>query len=328
MAAIVAASLLTFAHFARADEARATAQLSYDVSADIRGCADEAMLRRRIAERLGYDFVSNDAGARLRANIREEGQELRATFSLDDASGIRKGERTLSAGKDECDELSSTMALSIAILLDPHSVLGPVAPPPPSPPPPPTTLIVSAPEPSPFDSETPLPSPTLDDPDKTTIRLGGGPITSVGVGPGPALGATVVVGVARGPWSADFEGRADLPSSTARDDGTQVTSSVLVGQLVPCGRVGVLRLCLLVAAGAMNARGTGAGAPETASKFYAASGIRVAAELPLATRLLLRVHPDLWAPLTPTSLAVARSTLWTTPPLALSFGADLLAQFP
>jgi hypothetical protein len=84
-------------------------------------CPDEQALRDAVGARLGYEPFALDAPSLIVVAFRREGAKLLATVQMQDAAGIVKGERTLSSGQGDCDELASTTALTISILLDPRS---------------------------------------------------------------------------------------------------------------------------------------------------------------------------------------------------------------
>lgn len=300
---------------ARADPAGA--RLDYRASEEATACGDEGRLRSAVTERLGTDPFRADAAAIVHVSVTRAPDAFVARVLYEDDATGHRGERTIESPDGGCAELTSTLALTIAIMLDPHSqTTAAKAPPPPEPPPepPPDRAEVAPAKPAPAE--------------RTAFRFGGGGVLSAGAGPAPAFGVTAFAGAGRGPWSIDLEGRADLRSSLEGRDGTSVGSSLLIGLLAPCRHVKRIRLCVLAAAGALHGDGRGAGAPDRDSTFYAAAGVRVGAELPIVAPLDLRLHLDPMATLTPTSLAVAGTTLWSTPPVSVAVGLDLLGVIP
>lgn len=88
-------------------------------------CPDEQALRDAVGARLGYEPFAPDAPSLVVVAFRREGATLLATVQMQDAAGAVKGERTLASKHGDCEELASTTALTISILLDPRSAAAP-----------------------------------------------------------------------------------------------------------------------------------------------------------------------------------------------------------
>lgn len=314
------------------DPHRASASLAYS-SPDDADCPSRDDVAGRVQERLGYLPFSDDATAKVDVTIMRSDGGFAARVTLDDPKDGRRGERELHA--NACRELSEAMTLTIALMLDPRSLTR--AEPkhdgerPPEREPKPTgatTKARPAPwnEPDPFAPEKPRPVPPR--PKPWRLRFGAGVVGSVNAGPGPTAGLEAMVGIERGAFVLDLEGRADLPSTKDDGQGRAVSASLLVGTIAPCLKMRRLGLCALAQLGALNAEGIGAGLPEMDTAFYAAAGIRPFIELPIVEQWLVRFHPDLTAPLTPTSTTVAGTTVWSTPAIAIALGLDIVGRFP
>ena len=81
-------------------------------------CADEAALRRAVAERLGYDPFFPWAKLTLVASVRRASNLYYAHIEFLDAQGLVRGTRDFSGSHDGCGEVISAMALGISIALD------------------------------------------------------------------------------------------------------------------------------------------------------------------------------------------------------------------
>ena len=128
-------------------------------------------------------------------------------------------------------------------------------------------------------------------------------------------------------FSLDLEGRWDPPAASTID-GAEVTTSRLVGALVPCGHVGYFAGCLLAEVGSISGTLTGPrihGDPHSA--LYAAPGIRLSAEVPIAPHLTLRPAIDLLLALQQPVFRVAGVGRWAVPAVAAGFGLGLFASF-
>ena len=285
-------------------------------------------MRNAVAERLGYDPFDAAAVDRVVASVRREGDRWRASIRIE-AAGVTHGERVLSSTTPACGEIASTMALTIALALDPMAGLAP-SPPAPSRPAP------SLPDPDdvpPGLSDTPpvAPSraPATASPGRLALHAGAGAFGSSGALPALAGGADVFFGVASPQATLDLEGQVDLPASAGAAGAGAVRASLALGSLSPCYRVTrALRLCALLSAGVLRAEGVSVPLAAHGSSFYAAAGARAAVEVPMGPVLGLDLRVDGLAPLTSTTLGLGDIDVWTTPPLSVSVGAALVAHFP
>jgi len=182
LGSIVAPAVLAILVLSSAANAGDRARLVVTRDKSASECPDERALRDEVGARLGYEPFTPDASSLVVVVFRREGATLRGTVQMRDAAGNVKGERTLASSHGDCEELASTTALTISILLDPRS--GMVAPRPSEPEPvpaPPTPLATDRPP-----SKATVPSPIASDP--TRLRLTADGIGSLGSAPAPAAG--------------------------------------------------------------------------------------------------------------------------------------------
>lgn len=307
----------------RAAEARARSRLAY--SAEPSTCPPEEALRSAVAARLGYPPFAPDAGESIATTIRRDGDALVAEITRTAADGAVLGARTLTT-KGDCAELVASAAVTISILLDPRSFMGPPsAPPPPDPheTPPPSAPI------EPERSEAPPPAPPPPDGEPVVPRLGVVLLGSAGTAPAPSVGFEAFAGLARGPWSVAVGGRADLPASTLRDDGAGVRASLLLAEVAACRHASIFGFCAFALGGALFGEGIGVGAPDRATTAFVALGPRLVAEIPIVgRRVFLRGQLDAVAAVTRATLRVRGEPLWTSPPVAGGLGVGAVALFP
>jgi hypothetical protein len=303
--------------------AQRSADLIYTRGAGAEQCANEAGLRSAVATRLGYDPFARPGpkSGTVSASIgRVADGTLQAVVRLDSPSAAADAQRELQSAADDCDELAAAVALTISILVDPRAAMGGG----------PSPARVSAAPPdtceSPFAPETPLPpAPVRAAP--LGVRVGFDTVATVGAAPAPAFGVAAFVGLQRRWVSLDLEGRADLPASTMRDDGTGVRSSLLLGTLSPCAHAGVVALCAVGSVGALRGQGIGAGSPERDATAYVAFGPRAAVEVPVAEAVVVRSHVDAVVPVTQTTLRSRGVEYWTTPPVYLALAVGAFGRF-
>jgi hypothetical protein len=128
-------------------------------------------------------------------------------------------------------------------------------------------------------------------------------------------------------FSLDFEGRWDPPAGSVIE-GAEVSTSRLVGALVPCGHAGYFAGCLLAEVGSIWGSVTGPRIQgETQSEIYVATGGRLSFEFPIAPHLALRPAVDLLLALQRPSLRVAGVPRFEVPFVNAGFGLGLLASF-
>jgi hypothetical protein len=306
------------------------ARLDYDVGADITGCPSEAEIKNAVGARLGYEPFDDAAPETIAATIARTADVLEARIAVRDAKGKLTGSRSIRSPGRDCAELSEAMTLAISIAIDPLSIARPPpAPAPPAPPPQPSAEPTTcAPCPAPVKPE---PCPPPPDPDDAVFfRASAGALMAFGVAPLPiTAGFTADAGLRWRALSVDVEGRADIPVSAEKEPAV-VASHILVASLVPCGHYSLLAACGVVSLGVLRGSTPDLGGRD--STFYAAAGARVAAEIPLygsssLQALALRVHADLQAPLTRTTLYVQGVEAWQTPPLHGALGLALMGEF-
>lgn len=320
-----------------AAQQQASVRLDYERKEGATACPDAAVVASSVAERLGYEPFDSAARDTVKVKVLGKDRGLQARIEMIGADGKAKAERVLNSRRSDCADLAPTMALAIAIAIDPFRANAPPSPsvtPPPARAEPPNTT-----EPPPRDqAPVPVPSivvvaPPAPPPEAVparppiTGRAALGVVGGIGSAPVRNLGVTVRAGARRAELSIDVEGRADLPASVPLQVG-DVSTSLLVASLVPCVHWRMFAGCGLVTGGALRAAGHGLADSRQVTDPYFALGARLAAEIQMTGKLYLVAHADGSAPLITTELQVGGQELWTTPPLSFLGGLDLAVSFP
>ena len=317
--------------------AHPSTQLRYNRGVGAESCPDDEGMRSLLVARLGYDPVTAEADERIVASIvRDESHaRLRGRVEVHDAAGKLQGKRELSSAQNDCTELASSMALAIAIAIDPLSLSRPTPPKTATderrdkPAAPNATADVAAtPDASSAPRvETPSPSPEKNAPlDTLHLRTGAGVVVAAGNAPSPTVGAGVLVGVGIRALSIDLEGRLDTSAAQSAPRG-EVTSSLQLLTLAPCLHIGVAFGCGLASAGRLHAASHGVDLPADDASLYAAFGGRLGAEWFFSRALGARAHIDVLASPTRITLLVNERAVWSMPTFSGLLGADLLAKF-
>jgi hypothetical protein len=280
-----------------------------------------------VAARLGYDpFVSKDGADTIVVRVRRKGSRLEGSIERIGGSQQQRGRpTTIASNAPDCVELGSSLAVAIAIAVDPLSLTR-EAPPDRSPSEPaPQPQVVAPPPPNEPPREPPPSSPEPATP--TQFLVAAGPAISTGALPAPSFGVRVGVGVSRGMFEVAVEGRFD-PPVRVQDRFGAVEASLALATLVPCFRYRFALACAQASMGAL--RGTGLGFDHTRedNTFYAAAGARLGFEVSLGEHFAVRAVVEGQVALRPTRLEADDAPVWSTPPFALSFAPMLVGRFP
>jgi hypothetical protein len=311
-----------------ADGERARLELTRDAGA--MSCPDEQALVDAVASRLGYDPFDPSAAPGVSVHFRRDGQTLRAVVEMHTAAGEPKGARALASSALDCQELAESTALTISILLDPRSGLGPRPPRPPpattpqevpdlSHPKDPTAAATAAPDAT--------PPPPREERPGVHLRLVAHATGSINLLPAPTAGVLAGAGLEGRRWSADAELRVDASASSVYG-GHEVSASFVAGELAPCVLVaGPLRACGVVVLGAIQAEVNGASQGRQ-SAFMVLVGPRLGGALRLTSWLSLDAHVDfLYAP-TEMTANVDKTNAWSTSPVSGLLGVGLVGRIP
>jgi hypothetical protein len=335
-AVFATAAVATSAALARAEHTSLT--LRYASAKSATSCPDENTFRGLVAARLGYDpFVS--AGVRtLTVDFERRGSLVVGRLDLDPDGDSMAVKRTLRTDADDCFELATSMALVVAVAVDPNAGNAPRPAPREEPAPPP----VPSQAPSSETLATPAPAPA-----KPTARaerpghhlrfeLGG--FLTWGVVPALAPAVRGGVGLDFGTWSVRAEGAFVSAGSRENTAGRgEVSAFAVAGSLVPCvdpidAESFALELCAVGSVGALRstAKGVTRAAPTstllaslgprvaTIVMFSHVVGVGIAAEAPVAL-VRARLHIE---------DAGARNEVWVEPPFGFIFGASFMASIP
>lgn len=214
-------------------------RFALETSADDRVCVSEGAVRAAVTTRLGRDPFRNDASDLLRVTLDPEAARIERVA----ASGDARGERSLELHTDDCGELLDTLALSIAIAIDPFAVPGE-----------PVEVVVVAPR--------AVASPSTAASPGVEAWCAAGVLGAVGAQPAPSAGVTLQLGGRRGALVLALEGRATWPGTRATEQGEiRVASSSAIA--LACVVVHGPRLCVL--GGVERLRGQGRGYTESRS---------------------------------------------------------------
>lgn len=279
-----------------------------------------------MTSRLGRDPFVPEATTAVRVRFEARGAQVVARVEVAERSSA-PGVRSLEQPKGACDSLADAVAAAVATAIDPMGprpapiaptpAPAPLAPAPSAPKEPPAAPVASAPAPA------PAPSPA-GEPLRLALTAHG--LGSIGVVPGPALGALVGVGGRYGAFALYLEGRLEAtPSSAAVTARDRLTGVAYGGSLVPCGELGWFEGCVGLRLGALQVTSLDVLRPTLTTAFAAAVLARAMVRVPIGQRVHLRGGLEGGLPLVRTTFSVEGEPVWTAPPLqaALVLGIEL-----
>jgi hypothetical protein len=299
-----------------------TSRLVYVRGAGAESCPDEPEMRRAVATRLGYDPFRPLASTTLTAQVRRDKGVFRGHVSLVDDAGVERGARDLESRADDCRDLTTAMALSMSIAIDPLSMMQRPPPEqtpasPPAPAPVPVTEAAPAP-PAPIASSTPSAALAPSAPDAPArparepraasetprLALGAGGHAAFGIAPAPALGFRISAEAVTKRWSLGVEGRFDIAASAASREGGRSRTSLAGAAFVPCLRVPLAWACGVVLVSRVEAEAVAVSAPRSEAFLFLGAGARLVTALELPEDFMLRIGGDLLAHPVPFDLTV------------------------
>ncbi len=326
---VVGLGLFVPSRTARAEEAP-VATLAYGVAPGL-ACPDEASFRDRVTSRLGRDPFVTDSATAVRVRFEARGARVVARLEVAERSSA-PGVRSLEQPKGACDSLADAVAAAVATAIDPTGPRpAPIAPAP-APAPAPLAPVPPAPKepvavPSAASASAPVPAPaTAPATEPIRLALTAHGLGSIGVIPGPALGALVGVGGRYGAFALYLEGRLEAtPSSAAVTARDRLTGVAYGGSLVPCGELGWFEGCVGLRLGALQVTSLDVVRPTLTTAFAAAVLARAVVRVPIGQRVHLRGGVEGGLPLVRTTFSIEGEPVWTASPLqaALILGIEL-----
>jgi hypothetical protein len=337
---LATAAVATSATLARAEHASVT--LSYTSANSATTCPDENTFRGLVAARLGYDpFVS--AGTRtLAVAFERSGSEVVGRLDLSADGDAKPVKRTLRTSANDCFELATSLALVVAVAVDPNalpgSTKGPATSGPPKPATPPREVPrssgVAAPERVP-DEPRGADRPERSGP-KVRFELGG--LFTGGVVPDHAAGVRAGVGLDFGRWSVRGEGAFVSAGSRENPGGAgEVSAFAVAASFAPCvdpidADAFGLELCVVGSLGALRSTAREVTRASPSSTLLATLGPRVATIVMFSHVLGVGIAADAPLPLSRTRLHIddagVRNEVWAQPRVGFILAGTLVASIP
>lgn len=307
-------------------EPGATPRVKFELrrGAGAEACPSQQDFESKVASRLGYSPFDATAAAQVVVEFSKAGRALRAQLTSTSSSGS-VAQRQLEDGDPSCGPLAAAMVLAVAVAVDPHPLLpGPAPEPAPAPEPQPPAPALAAPTPA----VAPVATPAAESPTAIAWEFGAGGGVAIGIAPTGVSGAVLLhASGAIGRGSLGLELRLDLPSTRPAGTGS-VTSTLVLGTLLPCVGIDRFQVCAQVSAGALGASSSGLVGATSLSAPMVLVGGRVSAAFHLLRWLTVTPWVDVLGALTRVALVVDGAPVWVTPPASGLAGLRLSIPWP
>ena len=343
-AVFATAAVTTIATLGRAEHASVT--LTYTSAKSATSCPDETTFRGLVAARLGYDPFVSASVRTLAVDFDHRGTDVVGRLELSAGDDARAMKRTLRTSADDCFELATSMALVVAVAVDPNAQPGSSGPPPSTPEAPSSTPPASPASEEPKSNvpvaaaPAPAPAPRDDQPERSTSqwRLELGALLATGVVPARAPGVRAGIGLDAGTWSARAEGAFVSAGSQEHPRGRgEVSAFALAASLVPCfAPLGTmsweLELCAVVSLGSLRSTAKAVTREAPSSTLLASVAPRAAALVMISDLLGLGISAEAPLSLSRTHLYIddggVRNEVWAQPRVGFVLAASLVASIP
>lgn len=297
-------------------------ELSPEISPD-NSCPSSQAFRSEVTSLLGRNpFYSDNPAMRIEVNIKRTKSRYSGTLGSTGSNSSRSFEAST------CPELASTIALAIAIAIDPFFVppssvppedsdkLPPEAPPEETLPPPEESSDTPA-----STAEKPTPTPSIPS-SKLHWRASLQPSLSIGFTPEvsgvTALGTSIHLGHSSIELSiaATARGQEDFPMGA-------LDAQVFYASLLPCWNPAAFSVCGSMSIGVLRTRGLAPLTNRTRTlRVHSSLGIRGLVSLLDFDGFQMRWFIDGQARITRTTLTVENDQAWTTPALFVMSGLE------
>jgi hypothetical protein len=299
------APLVVLASSGAAAATPATARLVVDAPST--SCVQTAAIDSAVAAKLGRDPFVAESASTIEVTVTPTTTGLRARVERRDGTGSR-GVRELDVAGDDCASAVETIALMIAIALDPIAMTA-SAPPPASPPAPVTAPIVTA---SRVDTVARVETPAAPAASHRTFDAGVAMFGSLGAVPGPTAGLAIAGSIAWRRFRLSLEARADLGASIEVPPGS-VRGASRIFVLMMCWQRSI-ELCGIAGGGWLHGEGSGFAIDRNDRAPLAIAGARIAWPVDVGSIWLVPSVDGLGNVIS-THLDLDGSTKWTSPPV-------------
>lgn len=316
-------ALVAHASVARAADATTTRfGFEYESEPEL-GCPTAREFQDALVHRLEYDPVAPSGAAAengVRIRFAKMGTGIEARIDWLDRQGASAGGRQLISESADCAELAQGVVFAVAVQIQLWAETAKAAPPAKEEPPAPAAAVVAPP---PQDSRRPRPKSVT----AQEFFLGLGASVERGFSPGTAWGANLVAAANRGRGRLELGLRATAPTTRDFPDGTSFDARTFSAWLSPCLRTPPFGWCATGMLGRLYVQGHGVDHALSPASTIAAAGGKVEVFWPALRSFGVLFHAELLGSLTSRSVTLNETKVWSTTPIFVGGGIDLVAIF-
>ena len=308
--------------------------LDYQLEAEHGSCPSEAAFRAMVSEQLGYDPFRSPSALTVVARARAAATGYRGSVEWYDAGGSPRGERQLTSDGADCAAFVRTMSFAIAVQIQllakaagdatvaaKGAASGDEARSSPG-------AASAAPSAVRHDTQRRALAPRADGSEPWQILAGAGLFAAFGIAPQATAGGRVFAAARHDWFSSELGAEVTLPASySTGGTASGFEQHVLVGSAALCLAWREWAACSVSKAGRVYVRGFGVDLPRAPSGTIALTGLRLALHRELGAPWVAAVRLETLASLGAWDVTLNRRTVWTTPAVSLSLGADLAWLF-
>ncbi len=289
---------------------RKTVRLTSSLNALEASCPAESELKDLVSARLGYDPFQAHSDELATVTVSTKEGRLTGTVELTSKSGISLGVREVQGSIAGCEALVKTLALNLAIAIDPQVLLKPQTSP---------TVI----DPTPVSAPPPPPrAPGASGLSPISFSGRASAIVTWAQLPSFAPGFSLEARGRIGAFSLGLEG-ALFPNSAFAFENALVTTSLLRGAMSACGHFSWFAVCARGAGGALRANGRGFDIDRRGILPVATVGPMLAFEPVFFSHWVVRFGLGLDVALIRNSLFVGNTEIWNAAPFSVEAQVSL-----
>jgi hypothetical protein len=289
--------------------------LDFDIDPTHTACNDEGLFRRAVAERVGYDPFRESADHKIEIHTTETQRGLIGSISWRDFAGRIEGERNFDSPGADCTALLNNMAFAVALqiqLFDSMRVAEPLKAEPEVKPQ--VVQRLATRKPAARESNTSVVRR------RPYVTFGFGTEIGAGLLPHPNWMGALQASLNQGNLALKLGSEISLPQTWQQAAGSGFRSHLYIFSVAPCYLHGPVSICAIGRVGALSIQGLGVDEPRHSSGTAGWLGLRVGADLPIATHWRFSWQADAARNVSGYAVTLNEAPVWAVPMFAVTTG--------
>lgn len=293
-------------------------QLDYQIEPGLSTCPDVETFKSLVEHRASKNLARPDLQLDVEIRVRRQGEGLTGSILWRQSGETSQAPRILRSPNQDCARLAATLAFVLAVQME---VMGSEAKEK-------AALNDRKEAPGPSHEGSPSGGSVEVLPRPLTFAVGLGPAIGVGLAPRVSAHGRVFASLQLRSLSAEigFEGRP--PVTTVVADGAGFRHSLLLGTIAGCWNASDFSACGLTKVGAFQVTGEGVDQPASPVALVVQVGPRFGYLFRFGDRFGIYGHADGGYLLSPWTVRLDGTTVWTMPRLSAVAGIDFVVHFP